>query len=162
MAADQTPLKDVPCTCPAHAATPLADDPCPTCGAEQFHCTKCGRLQCGPCGEVLFDSAAGWLCESCHLAAPSLAELWGAVQAHPDYVFGALWAREDVAEALLDDDWSDAPADPIEWIGKLTDEQVSEAATTFESYIFNGSYSWREAIRDNVPAGEFPSGTEVA
>lgn len=89
---------------------------------------------------------------------PNIHDLMDAIRAHPDYVFGTVWTREDVVVALLDGEDDDDPNVTAAWLDKLTDEQIAAAEMALENYTFEGAYSFGEAIRDNVPAGEFPAG----
>ena len=65
-----------------------------------------------------------------------------------DFAGGTVWTSTDVAQALYHPDQDEEPTD--EEIDSITPEQLSQAAETMESYIFNGTYSWLEAMQDNV------------
>ena len=75
----------------------------------------------------------------------SIHDLFRKVQEHPDYAGGAIFVREDVATGLHP--WEDPTP---ELVASITDEQLEQAKTTINSYIFNGTYTWATAIFENV------------
>ena len=66
-------------------------------------------------------------------------DLFSQVREHPDFAGGTVFVRDDVADALH-----------IQ-AHEITDEQMYEARKAIENYIFNGAYSWTDALRDCLP-----------
>lgn len=82
----------------------------------------------------------------------SIHDLFQKVREHPDFAGGTVFTREDVAEALMrghDDPRYDA-ADLKMKAAALTADQLHQSDKAIENYIFQGAYSWTEAIQDNV------------
>jgi hypothetical protein len=79
-------------------------------------------------------------------------DLWKEIREHPQFAGGTVFTRQDVADAIYEpqEDWKDEGA-PRELAEGLTSEQISAAENTIRSYIFDSIYTWRDALRDNVP-----------
>lgn len=87
-------------------------------------------------------------------------DLFKVVKDHPDFAGGAIFTREDVAGVLFEPDggWEDDdPGDPAEGssvphdlVAKVTPADLISAQEAIEAFIFEGSYTWRDAISDRV------------
>ena len=81
---------------------------------------------------------------------PSIHDLFAQVREHPDFAGGTIFTREDVAYALFageDDDVEDVTP---EMLAKVTDDHLRQSQNVMSNYIFEGSYSWSEAMRDCI------------
>lgn len=88
--------------------------------------------------------------ETSTIELPSIHDLFDAVRNHPDFAGGTVWTRTDVADALAGAEEFETFGATPEQVAAVTVEQLRESIKTLENYIFEGIYSWDEAIRDNV------------
>lgn len=81
----------------------------------------------------------------------SIHELFGRIREHPDFCGGTVFTTEDVAEAIFEpeDGWGGEKW-PEDEKHRITPEIQSQAIHLIDSYIFNGAYSWRDALRENI------------
>lgn len=80
----------------------------------------------------------------------SIHELFAKVRKHPEYAGGTIFIREDIAEALFEPEggWGSGPTD--EDVAKVTEEMRKQAISIIGAFIFEGAYSWADALRDNI------------
>lgn len=80
-------------------------------------------------------------------------ELWQRIREHPDFAGGTVFTREDVADVIYEpkEGWAGRRA-PSELVDGLTDAQIAAAVEAIRSFLFEPLiYTWREALRENVP-----------
>ena len=77
-------------------------------------------------------------------------ELWEELRNHPDFAGGAVFTRQDVAHAFFMPEGDLEILPTPEQVASITDKMLRQSRTTIDSYIFWGTYSWTEALRDNV------------
>ena len=79
----------------------------------------------------------------------SIYTLFAHVTEHPDFAGGTIWTREDVADAIFtpDEGWDEVPDSAT---AAVTDDMLRQSQGILEAYIFEGGYSWREALKDNI------------
>jgi len=79
---------------------------------------------------------------------PDIYKLWEQIENHPDFAGGALFTRDSVAQACFDiEPGEETPED----IARVTESMMEHSRMTIESYVFSSTYTWMEALKDNVP-----------
>lgn len=73
--------------------------------------------------------------------------LFARVRSHPRFVVGTIFIHEDIAAALFDVPVEDVTEEQLAAVGE---KEVACARDAIRALIFEGPYSWREAIRDAV------------
>jgi hypothetical protein len=76
--------------------------------------------------------------------AVSMSDLMAVLHAHPDYVFGAVWVREDIYRALEGESKSSH---------LVSNSTIDIAREALREYIFdNVVYTWPEAVQEALRA----------
>lgn len=85
-------------------------------------------------------------------------DLFEKVRNHPDFAGGTIFTREDVAVALFEPEagWSLDKDITGDMLARVTPKVLKEAERVIYNWIFDGSYDWAEALRNNVSIDPTP------